>query len=145
MKRKTVIYSSIIIIELAVLVIIAILLSQPTTGPDSSNKIYMPAFIAGLCTSLMAVFLVRFVLRKKGRAAKEDERSFDIAYKSAYRAYYIIVPQLALGAIFLMIYGNGDTGWEHYVGTTLLMVCLLMMATYTISFLITNRGMQKDG
>lgn len=149
-KRTRVLYGGCIIVELAAVVLISSLIQAPAAevlpGTQHPPLIARPvAFVLGACTGIFFVMLIHTVFKRKDWAA-EDERTLDVSQKSALYAFTIVVPQLFVGyALLLMIDDDPGFGWNYYVRGTLFFVALSLLAVYSISYFVINRGMQKDG
>ncbi|MCL2031893.1 MAG: hypothetical protein FWH45_01850 [Methanomassiliicoccaceae archaeon] len=103
----------------------------------------------GAITAVAAAFglaLGYHIRHKGGYPVKEDEMSRDIQYKSAYYAFAVTLPQI-IAAWFLIEIVERDTDIDVAGFAKMLMqlVTALLLMTYSISFLILNRRMQKDG
>jgi ABC-type transport system involved in multi-copper enzyme maturation permease subunit len=44
-----------------------------------------------------------------------------------------------------MFVDGGSVEWGYYVGNTLIIVAVIMIAAYSISYFVINKGMQRDG
>jgi len=131
-------YGCCLIIEGAIIVIIA-LMAPPLalTAPIAA------AIALGLCIPTVLLLYVLSIRSK--RKVKEDERSLDIAQRSSLIAYLITVPQLFVFSVLTYIVDGEPFGWGYYVRTTLVFVAGLMIIVCSLSYLIINRGMQKNG
>ncbi|MCL1979096.1 MAG: DUF2178 domain-containing protein [Methanomassiliicoccaceae archaeon] len=136
MSKITLIYSGYLILELFIVFGAAFVIA---------TTISLPMWLGAVCGCTAAFFVV--ASRKiKSKGEVEDERARSIAHRSAFFAYIIVVPQIFLaGAFLFFVYGGENPGWGYNTGIALLLVGILMVITYSISYITVNRGMQKDG
>jgi len=136
-------YGGCLVAEFAAL--IAVVLWTPELSPPQPPTTVQIGVAAGLGFGV-SLMLVRYALPKRfKRRAEEDERSRDIARRSAWIAYVIVSSQLFFAGALIGFMDEEPFGWGYYVSTTLFAVAVLMVMVYCISYLIINRGMQKNG
>ncbi|MDR2698849.1 MAG: hypothetical protein LBB30_04155 [Candidatus Methanoplasma sp.] len=114
--------------------------------PDLTPLTTSPLVIAiGLGIGLAIILLFWYVASKNKNRLKEDEMTRDIAQRSAFYAFIAVVPQLFFAYYVLSIFDTFSSGWNYYVRTTLGFVGFSLMMIYSISYIVINRRMQKNG
>jgi len=97
-----------------------------------------------LATSAVAIGIIAMLAIKRNvKEIKTDEMMQNIAQESAWWAYNIFVPFLAILSIFLTV--DNKEGSELYnLGVTLSYVALINIALYLIAFLYFKKKYISD-
>lgn len=133
-KSISMLYAGCLISELIIFFVIMLI---GTTDPLITTTV-----ICGCAAGFFVSASMKYRSKNKEVA---DERTILIAHRSAYYAYFIMVPQIIIAGAFLFATGNDPSDGGYYAGIALIVVGVLLAMTYSISYATINGTMQRDG